>query len=127
MSQEKSKNYMPIVIGGIIGGGVGFCFLFLAFVTAFGICSDTSIAEVLFPYALFVDPTLHDRALLALLLALVQYPAYGLAIGYFWIRKRASVSACVMILFLAHVLAVGGARYQVQAMWDYRLSNMSSH
>ena len=124
MSQGKDQNYAPIIIGGVLATGGGFCLLFLAFITAFSICSDTSLAEILFPYALYADPTLNDRALLALLLALVQYPAYGLVIGYVWMRRRAAVWLCVLILFLAHVIAVGGAQYRVKAMWEYRFSHV---
>lgn len=124
MNQDKGKNYTPIIIGGVIATCVGCCLLFLAFITAFSICSDTSLAEILFPYALYADPTLDDRGLLALLLALVQYPTYGIVIGYVWMRRRAAVWTCVMILFLAHVLAVGGAQYRVKAMWEYRFSHM---
>jgi hypothetical protein len=120
-------NYAPIIIGAIIGAGVGFCLLFFAFITAFGICSDTFFAEILFPYALNFDPTLHDRGLLALLLALIQCPTYGIVIGYVWVRRRAVVWQCVMILFVAHVIAIFGAQYRVKAMWEYRFSHMSSH
>jgi hypothetical protein len=121
---NQNKNYTPIIVSVVIATCVGFCLLFLAFITAFSICSDMSIAEVLFPYALYADPTLHDHALVALLLALVQYPAYGLLIGYVRMRRRSAVFACVVILFVAHAVAVAGAQYRVKAMWEYKFSHM---
>ena len=124
MNQDEKKNYAPVIMGVVVATCVGFLLLFLAFITAFSICSDTSIAEVLFPYALYADPTLNDRALLALLLALIQYPAYGLLIGYVWMRRRPAVFACAVILFMAHAVAVVGAQHRVKAMWEYRFSHM---
>ena len=124
MNRDEKKNYAPVIVGGVVATCVGFFLLFLAFITAFSICSDTSVAEVLFPYALYADPALNDRALLALLLALVQYPAYGLLIGYVWMRRRSAVLACAVILFLAHAAAAAGAQHRVKAMWEYRFSHM---
>ena len=57
---KTRRNYSPLVTATLIGLGAECCFLFLAFVTAFGICSDTEMVESLFPYALAIDPTLHD-------------------------------------------------------------------
>src|SRR5690242_21951805 len=72
-----------VTIGLVIGIVVGALFFLVSFFTVFSICSDTSIAEVLFPYAFIADPTLNKRALLALMLALPQYPIYGAALGFF--------------------------------------------
>jgi hypothetical protein len=100
--------------------------LIFAFLTAFGICSDTSIAEVLFPFSLAADPTLDDYVLVALLLALVQYPIYGIILGGAWSKNRAGkswVMACAFVLILAHGIAVGVAKHRVNAMWEWRFSH----
>jgi len=106
---------------------VGLAFLVISFLTAFGICSDTAIAETLFPFALAVDPTLHDRALMVLLLASVQYPLYGIILGVAWMRSRPgklAFVACLLVMFVGHVAAVRLANQRVTAMWDDRFSHM---
>ena len=116
---------MPIVIGGLIGTVGGLFLLCFAFITAFGICSDTSFAEILFPYALYADPSLFDRPYLALTLALAQYPVYSIVCGWVWVRKQSAFWACLLILLIAHMIAVGGAHYRVKTMWEERLSQTS--
>jgi hypothetical protein len=125
MSEDRPATYSPVLIGGLVGAAGGFCLLIYAFLTAFGICSDTSIAEVLFPFSLAADPTLHDFALAALLLALIQYPIYGVILGVARLKNRASKSwviACALVLLVVHGVAVGVAKHRVNAMWEARLS-----
>src|SRR5215813_1894296 len=127
MSEERPDNYLPILIGGIVGVVGGFCLLVFAFLTAFGICSDTSVAEVLFPFSLAADPTLNDLALVALLLALVQYPIYGVILGVAWLKDRVGksrVMACALVLLVGHGIAVGLAQHRVNAMWEKRFSHI---
>jgi len=127
MNEERPNNYLPVLIGGLVGAVGGFCLLIFAFLTAFGICSDTSIAEVLFPFSLAADPTLHDLALVALLLALVQYPMYGVILGISWSKDRvgkSKVMACALFLLVGHGVAVGLAKHRVSAMWEKRFSHI---
>ena len=70
MSEDRHVTYLPDLIGGLVGAAGGLCLLILAFLTAFGICSDTSVAEVLFPFSLAADPALNDFVLVALLEAI---------------------------------------------------------
>jgi hypothetical protein len=127
MSEENNRTYLPVLLGGLIGCAIGFVFLVISFLTAFSICSDTSIAEVLFPFSLSVDPALHDRALLALLLALIQYPLYGIILGVAWVRSRLDrslVLACAMVMLVGHGVVVGIAKHRVKVMWEERFSHM---
>jgi hypothetical protein len=128
MSEEKNRTGSSALTGGLIGVAVGFFFLVISFLTAFSICSDTSIAELLFPFSLSADPTLHDRALLALLFALIQYPLYGAILGLAWARSRLDKSlvlACAMVILVGHGMAVGFATYRVKAMRGEKFSHIN--
>ena len=108
----------PISTGLIVGIVVGGAFFLLSFFTVFSICSDTSIAEGLFPFALISDPALQDRWWLALPLALVQYPLYGMLCGYVWMRKRTMLWMCVLGLFVVHVMSANLASSRVKALQE---------
>jgi hypothetical protein len=97
--------------------------MIFAFLTAFSICSDTTIAALLFPYAVYADPNLYDRPLLVLLIALIQYPIYGVICGYIWTRKRSMVKVIVLALFVAHIIAIGGAASRIKAIEDKKFSD----
>lgn len=117
----------PVWIGFIIGVGIGAASFLLSFFTAFGICSDTTIAESLFPFALIVSPSLFDHALIALALALIQYPIYGIVLGVAWTQTRFRkflFAASLLVVLIGHVVSVGVANQRVNAMWDYRFSHM---
>jgi hypothetical protein len=117
----------PILIGVTTGVVVGGVFLTISFLTSFGICPDTTIAETLFPAAVLVDPTLIDRPLLAFVLATLQYPAYGASLGWAWTRQRKygfAFTLCLVLLVACHVATVNRAHDRVSDMWEHRLSNL---
>jgi hypothetical protein len=127
MSEERSGIFVPVLVGGLAGCAIGFGFFVICFFLVFSICSDTSLAEVLFPYSLAADPTLDDKALLALTLALIQYPLYGVVLGFVWAKDRIGqlwVVACVLVLIVGHGAAVGVAKHRVKAMWEGRFSHV---
>jgi len=117
-----------VLVGIVIGIIVGAVFFLVSFFTVFSICSDTSVAEALFPYALIADPTLDKRALVALALALPQYPAYGAALGFIWQfdgeRKRPFLAA-VLLLIVGHLAVARVANQRVAAMWEERFSHVN--
>jgi hypothetical protein len=126
MSEKSNQTHLPVFIGGLVGVAVGLCCVVLSFLKVFGICSDTATAAALFPFSLAADPTLRDRILLALLLALVQYPIYRVVLGYVWRRSRLSkapVLACAAAIFIGHAIFVGVANYRVKVMWDEKFSH----
>jgi|ERR1051325_4395983 hypothetical protein len=108
----------PISIGLVVGIVVGGAFFLLSFFTVFSICSDTSIAEALFPFALIADPALPERWWLALPLALFQYPVYGMLCGYVWMRKRRLLWMCILGLFVVHVMSGNAASSRVKALHE---------
>jgi len=108
----------PISTGLVVGIVVGAAFFLLSFFTVFSICSDTSIAEGLFPYALISDPALDDRWWMALPLALIQYPIYGMLCGYVWMRKRSLLWVCVLGLLVAHLISANAASSRVKALHE---------
>jgi hypothetical protein len=117
-----------VTVGLVIGIVVGALFFLVSFFTVFSICSDTSIAEVLFPYAFIVDPTLNKRALLALTLALLQYPIYGAALGFIWRfdnKHKWSFLAASLLLITGHLAVARVANQRVAAMWEERFSHVS--
>src|ERR1051325_5645871 len=127
MSEERSGSFVPVLVGGLAGCVIGFGFFVICFFLVFSICSDTSLAEVLFPYSLAADPTLDEKAVLALMLALIQYPLYGAALGFVWAKDRIGklwVVACALALIVGHGTAAGVARHRVKAMWEGRFSHM---
>ena len=126
MKEETNRTYLPVLLGGLVGFAVGLGFLAISFLTAFSICGDTAIAEVLFPFSLSADPTLRDRALVALLFALIQYPLYGVVLGFAWAKSRLDKSwvlACAMVMLVGHGIVVGIAKHRVKAMWEERFSH----
>jgi hypothetical protein len=108
----------PISTGLVVGIVVGAAFFLFSFFTVFGICSDTSASEALFPYAVISDPTLNDRWWLALPLALIQYPVSGMLCGYVWMRKRSLVWVCALGLFCAHLISANAASSRVKALHE---------
>ena len=108
----------PISTGLVVGIVAGAAFFLFSFLTVFGICSDTSAAVALFPFAVFTDPTLDDRWWLALPLALIQYPIYGMLCGYVWMRKRSLLWVCVLGLLVAHVTSANAASARVEALHE---------
>ena len=118
----ESKSYLPVVIGGAVGTAIGLLFFVLSFLMAFSICSDTTLAEILFPYSLAADPTLHDHALVTLALALVQYPLYGVLLGYSFVRKRHLLMVAIGVVLILHVFTVGIAQRRVSDMWGARFA-----
>ena len=118
----------PVLIGFGIGVVIGAAFFVLSFLTAFGICSDTSIAEKLFPFALIVDPSLLQRPLLAFVLAAIQYPFYGIILGIGWtqagVRTYIYIAAILFVL-ITHGVGVTYATQRVDTMWRQRLSQTS--
>lgn len=116
-------------IGFIVGIVVGAAFFALSFITAFGICSDTSLAEMLFPFALIVDPSLFDHPLMGFVLALIQYPLYGFVLGIAWTRANLSKSkfvACTLVVLVGHFAAAGVATQRVKTMWEEKLSHIQN-
>ena len=74
------------IVGFVAGVGIGEVLFFVAFVGIFGICANYSVAEEAFPYALIVVPSIFSHPLIALLLAAVQFPLYGVILGFAWAR-----------------------------------------
>lgn len=114
-----------IPISGFVGAGViiGGLFFVFSFLTAFGICSDTTIAERLFPFAFLVDPSLFQRPLLALVLALIQYPLYGVALRWIWPEPNFRVFGLILLLAI-HIAAASVAKIRVSTMWQQKFSQM---
>lgn len=101
--------------------------MFLSFITGFGICPDTAIAKSLFTFAMAYDPALSDYLGWAFLLALIQWPIYGLMFGVALMRGRSNGSwplFCAIIILALHLVAVAKAKSRVDAMWAERFSHI---
>jgi hypothetical protein len=116
LKEEKFFGDSPKVTGAVIGLVVGVFLLFWAGAAAFGLCSDTTLFEVFFPFATVVDHTLFNRTLLALGVALLQYPLYGFIAGvaYDYVSKWKDVDR--FIKTIASVLPSGFLHLFVFAM-----------
>jgi hypothetical protein len=119
MGEEQPRFHSSrIVIATATGAAVGCCCLALAYVTAFGICSDSTLAELLFPYAVAYDPTLYEKIFVAFLMAVAQYPIYGMIAGFAWSKApshRALLVICLLVVFASHLLAFEQAHARVEA------------
>ena len=107
-SNSSETTYTPIKIGAGIGAAVGLLFLAFSIVTALGICSNTSAAETLFPYSMIIGPSL-DALWPMVIIALIQYPIYGVIIGACCSPRRWHKYLGIPILLLVaemHYLAV---------------------
>ena len=125
MSKDRPATYSPVLMGGLVGAAVGLCLFIYAFLATFSNPFATSIAEVLFPFALSVSRTLQDSSFAALLFALVQYPIYGAILGFAWSKNRVGKSrviAYALALLVGHGMAVGLAKHQGNAKWGRRFS-----
>jgi hypothetical protein len=124
MSEDRTATYSPVFIGSLVGLIVGLCLYIFAFLATFGDPFATSIAEVLFPFALSVSRTLQDLSFAALLFALAQYPIYGAILGFARSKNRVGKSrviAYALALLLVHGMAVGLAKHQ-DTKWGQRFS-----
>lgn len=126
---QNNKDRRPVILTTMIGALIGCCFLFYAFITAFGICSDSTVTELLFPYAVLVDPSLSESLVIILLLALIQWPLYGFFIGLAWTRaplRSIAVCVCSVLLITIHSLAVMAAHHRVEEMWGKRFADIKT-
>jgi hypothetical protein len=125
MSEYRPATYSPVFVGGLVGAAVGLCLYIFAFLATFANPFATSIAEVLFPFALSVSRTLQDSSFAVLLFALAQYPIYGAILGFAWLKNRvdkSKVIAYALALLVVHGMAVGLAKHQGNAKWGRRSS-----
>jgi hypothetical protein len=115
----------PAWIGFVAGVIVSAPSLFLSFITTFGICSDTSMSEALFPFALAADPGFEKHLFIALTIALIQFPLYGILLGLAWKAwaGRLMFLGCIILLLITHVAGVRLANRRVETMWQYRFSH----
>gem|GEM_PF-6760795 len=130
----KDRGYSPILIGTLIGVVLGCGFLFLLLLATLGICSDSGLSEDLFPYSVALDPSLHDRTHLsvAFLMALVQWPLYGMLSGIAWVKSRSRRPWLILffiVLFSAHYSMMVVAQNRIDKVLeirDYELGTQSS-
>jgi hypothetical protein len=106
-----SKNIMPKkVLIGLIVGLVGGTALFCVAVSAWVETSNTTLGEWLFPYAIIADPSLFAKQLMIVVLSLIQFPLYGITLGFVSARRRRTLFLFLVILICVHVLAGRVAR-----------------
>ena len=114
-----------MIVGFGAGVGVGAIVFVITFFLTFTICSDTSTAEKVFPFALIASPGLDN--LIALVLALIQFPTYGIVLGLAWTKadaaKRLFVTAMVALI-VVHLVAGRFATRRVETMWQQKFSQM---
>jgi Na+-transporting NADH:ubiquinone oxidoreductase subunit NqrD len=119
-----AKDPIPAMIVGLGAGvGVGVLVLVITFFLTFTICSDTSTAEKVFPFALIANPSLDN--FIALIAAAVQFPIYGLVLGFVWAKANATklvFVVSVVALLVLHVAAGNFASRRVAKMWQQKFA-----
>ena len=120
------KDTVPALIVGLGAGiGVGGILFITTFFLTFTICPDTSIAERMFPYSLIVVPSIFSHPLVALFLALIQFPLYGLVLALAWARAgetKILFLAMIVVVVLLHLTTGGFAARRVAAMWQQKFA-----
>jgi hypothetical protein len=120
------KDPVPALIVGLGAGiGVGVVLFIITFFLTFTICADTSIAERMFPYSLIVVPSIFAHPLVALVLALVQFPLYGSVLAFAWARggeTRILFVAMIFVVVVLHLTAGGFASRRVAQMWQHKFA-----
>jgi hypothetical protein len=120
----STKDPIPSIIVGLGAGiGVGAVVFVITFFMTFTICSDTSTAEKVFPFALIADPSLDH--LIALVVALAQFPVYGLLLGFAWAKTNATkivFIVSIVALLVLHLMAGRIATRRVERMWQQQFS-----
>ena len=114
-----------MIVGLGTGIGVGMIVLVITFFLTFTICPDTSTAERVFPFALIADPSLIERPLVALLAALIQFPVYGMVLGFIWAkadRTRILFVISIFVLSIGHLVAGSVASHRVEKMWHQKFA-----
>src|SRR5262249_24122376 len=98
-----------------IGFALGCALLPVAFFLTFTMCSDTTYAKLLFPFAVLADPGLMNRWWLALFVALIQYPSYFGLVALVRARKQWLAVLTVVCLVIAHLGAMAAAGFREEA------------
>ena len=112
-----------MIVGLGSGIGVGAIVFVITFFLTFTICPDTSTAEKVFPFALIANPNLDH--LIALALALIQFPLYGIVLGFAWAKTDATkllFITAIVALLVVHLIAGRFATRRVERMWQQKLS-----
>ena len=123
ITREPIRSLIIGLSGLGVGAVVGSAVFIATFAITFGICADTSAAEKIFPFALIADPSLFDRPLLGLVLAAIQFPLYGLVLGFAWTRGRSRKGWFIVVLgmlLIGHLMAGIVASHRVDRMWQER-------
>ncbi len=120
------KNPIPALFVGLGAGiGAGGILFVITFFLTFTICSDTSIAEKMFPFSLIVVPSIFAHPLVALVLALIQFPLYGIVLGFTWAKAGATKAifiASIIVVVVIHLAAGTFATHRVETMWQQKFA-----
>ena len=120
------KEPFPALIAGLGAGvGVGVVLFVITFFFTFTICPDTSIAERVFPYSLMVVPSIFSHPLIALFLAVIQFPLYGIILAFARARggeAKILFIAMIVVVVLLHLTAGGFASQCVNQMWERKFA-----
>ena len=114
---ETSKSFLtPVLVSVAVTPGL----LWVGWVSA-GLGHGSYLwARILFPYVLFVQsllPPQHQMGMLAFTgIAIMQYPLYGVVLG--WARVKAKTVAAVAVLLLIHVALVGLLFTVFSGLWS---------
>jgi hypothetical protein len=113
----RNSLLKPVLVGSGIGALVGFLLLYVS-AAAFADSESTTLAQIIFPYALVFDPRVLDNPWTVLGLALIQFPLYGIILTVAWPRTRRVIPfvACMAILIGAHFISMREA-HVARAAW----------
>ena len=109
MSDKKRRLiWLPVALGVVLGLLATVIFSAISFDPACCVC-DTARAEIFFPYAVIINPGINGFAYdLSLMIAYLQWPAYGMSLGIVWAmsRRQGRRAAILVVLLLACLLSL---------------------
>lgn len=98
-------RYNLILVGSLGGAATGVAALFLAWESAGGGHGTYFLAKCLFPYTMYLAKAHTGRISAPLLtIALLEFPAYGFAIG--WAASRGRMKVALATILILHVVAL---------------------
>jgi hypothetical protein len=103
--QDVVRHRLPLWLGLLIGVALTPVLLCVAFLYA--IHDGFRIAAHLFPTAVLLSPDLGSLNVDAIALGLIQWPLYGLILGYSYTNHRRSLSAIILAFLIVQHLLIG--------------------
>ncbi len=110
----SNKFQKPVLVAVLIGLSLSLVFLYISFITA--IHDELRTAAYLFPIPVWINPDLHSLGIGDVLLAVIQWPLYGVFVALICKAKKSVAAFGMACLIVQHVLIGTVARAKVESV-----------